>query len=520
MNILLLNDNPVVTKLVTLSAQKTSDNLDIVDELEDVAQKPYDLFVLDDAFYSEDVINVVKAKTSFSSSLYICSRDAKEVLGFTQTLKKPFLPTDLVEIFANVSKELESSVPAVEESIDEEIVEIEKEDELLEEVELEEELELNGLDDFELDDVSLDDSFAESVLDKDEVQEVQSLLEEVDIEFEYDIDKVAEKLSFTTVALTEFLEDFIAQALEFKGQLYGALDLDDYETVHSSAHQLKGVAANLSVTEAFNSLVIVDQLEDKDEIKAELDKFYLIIEKLNEFIHKASADTSSAMLDLEEVEDMEDFELELETEIDTPDDIAGIEEIKTQEEVEDMEDFELELETEVDTPDDVAGVEEETQEVEVEKEVEIEDMEDIELELETEVDTPDDVAGVEEEVSQSADLESQIESAVLALSKDDLASEVDADTIMDIEVDNLDGLDALSSEDIKIALGESEMEEIQIVDETEVDTDEIINEATSNVTKADGVEALKTLLTALSDKNVAASLKGMKININITLGDS
>jgi len=33
------------------------------------------------------------------------------------------------------------------------------------------------------------------------------------------------------------------------------------------------------------------------------------------------------------------------------------------------------------------------------------------------------------------------------------------------------------------------------------------------------VEALKKLLTALTNEDVAASLKGMKISINITLGD-
>jgi uncharacterized membrane protein len=35
----------------------------------------------------------------------------------------------------------------------------------------------------------------------------------------------------------------------------------------------------------------------------------------------------------------------------------------------------------------------------------------------------------------------------------------------------------------------------------------------------EGVEALKKLLKALSNEDVAASMKGMKININITLGD-
>ena len=36
MKILLLNDNPVVNKLVTLSAQKTSDKLDVVNSIDSI----------------------------------------------------------------------------------------------------------------------------------------------------------------------------------------------------------------------------------------------------------------------------------------------------------------------------------------------------------------------------------------------------------------------------------------------------------------------------------------------------
>ncbi len=50
--------------------------------------------------------------------------------------------------------------------------------------------------------------------------------------------------------------------------------------------------------------------------------------------------------------------------------------------------------------------------------------------------------------------------------------------------------------------------------------DEKPSEAQKNVDSGNsGVEALKKLLKALSNEDVAASLKGMRININITLGD-
>ena len=90
MNILLLNDNPVVTKLVTLSAQKTSDELEIVSSLEEIKTNEYDLLVVDDGLYSDDTYSLLKEKITFSHSLFICARETQEVDGFDDTLKKPF----------------------------------------------------------------------------------------------------------------------------------------------------------------------------------------------------------------------------------------------------------------------------------------------------------------------------------------------------------------------------------------------------------------------------------------------
>jgi len=53
--ILLLNDNPVVNKLVTLSAQKTSDELDVVNSIDDIDSRSYDLLVVDDTSYSDEM---------------------------------------------------------------------------------------------------------------------------------------------------------------------------------------------------------------------------------------------------------------------------------------------------------------------------------------------------------------------------------------------------------------------------------------------------------------------------------
>ncbi|MEA2073328.1 MAG: DNA topoisomerase IV, partial [Campylobacterota bacterium] len=112
-------------------------------------------------------------------------------------------------------------------------------------------------------------------------------------------------------------------------------------------------------------------------------------------------------------------------------------------------------------------------------------------------------------------------------------SELDEETLLDIVSGDMDALDGLTSRDLKLAVGEDveELEEeISTEDTTTSAIEETVTEDMSDVEEEveeeeleegpDGVEALKNLLAALNDKNVAASMKGMKISINITLGDN
>ena len=87
------------------------------------------------------------------------------------------------------------------------------------------------------------------------------------------------------------------------------------------------------------------------------------------------------------------------------------------------------------------------------------------------------------------------------------------------DLQGLDDFDSLSSKDLKLAIGE-EIQEEEIPELEEEREDEDLREDTSTEKTDSGVEALKKLLKALSNEDVAASLKGMKININITLGDN
>ncbi|CAI6152816.1 MAG: hypothetical protein SPLUMA2_SPLUMAMAG2_00301 [uncultured Sulfurimonas sp.] len=178
MNILLINDNPVVNKLVTLSAQKTSDNLEVVDSLENLESSTYDLVVIDDTLYSDELHMELNAKVQYSSSLYICARDAEEVSDFTKILKKPFLPTDLVELFSVLSKVVdEIDLSVLDEHENEASLELQELEDEIEELEsLDEELDLG-----ELEDDLEEEMTGDRILDDEEAQKVKDLLEETDM---------------------------------------------------------------------------------------------------------------------------------------------------------------------------------------------------------------------------------------------------------------------------------------------------------------------------------------------------
>ncbi len=456
MNILLLNSNPVVNKLVTLSVQKTSDELHTAENIEAIESGDYDLLIIDDALYSDEAMDEIASKISFSESLFICSKDAQERAEFTKTLKKPFLPTDLVETLIALAKMVDTVELDKMDSIEESDFDALADDALFHDFETDESLddlddldaleEVEDLDMFDTsdeaayNDAALEDVKEEGVLDKDELQEVQSLLEETETEGFDDFD-------FGTTPDEE--ED---DALDFEDD---ALELEDIQT-------------------------------PKEELME--DSFSFEEEELEEdALHGLEEETDE--------EEMLDFEEEAQ------------EEVEPQEELEetlDEDDFEEEELEEDDLEEELEEVEpqEEVEKALQEDEVEEENLEEEEL----------------EEEFEEEDLASQIQEAVDSLSDEDLQSELDEDILLSIG--------SLTSRDLKLAIGEEVQEEqpdfydAKTSQDATSETTEVQRSIEHSNQNGNGVEALKKLLKALSNEDVAASLQGMKININITLGDA
>ncbi len=209
MRVLLFNDNPVVTKLVTLSAQKTGDELEVCSDIESLGSSEVDLLIVDDGLYNDESAITLGVSVTASQHLFMANRGSSKPEGFEHTINKPFLPTDLVELFTMISNSLESTS---DDSIDDELTldmeEIEDEIDLKIDDDLDTlddlgALDLDGIEaesdalmDFDLEDkietddsenLTLEEETQESVLDKDDLAEVQSLLEDEDETAEDDI---------------------------------------------------------------------------------------------------------------------------------------------------------------------------------------------------------------------------------------------------------------------------------------------------------------------------------------------
>lgn len=276
MNILLINDNPVVNKLVTLSAQKTSDNLEVVDSLENLESSTYDLVVIDDTLYSDELHMELNAKVQYSSSLYICARDAEEVSDFTKILKKPFLPTDLVELFLVLSKvvdeidlsvldehENEASLELQElEELEDEIEDLEGLDELEDEIEelesLDEELDLG-----ELEDDLEEEMTGDRILDDEEAQKVKDLLEETDMNIDDELLLEAEEE--VEVETEEEIDIDIASQIENSVE---DLSEEDLESEIDEGTLLNIVSGDLDSLTSRDMKIAVG--EDVDSVEAEV----------------------------------------------------------------------------------------------------------------------------------------------------------------------------------------------------------------------------------------------------------
>ncbi len=116
MRMLLINQNPIVSKLAGLSAQKAG--LEIVEEpaLDTLETSGYDVLFIDDAKLEGSSPEELRSRTGAEKICLIYGDDDNRMEGFDYYIRKPFLPTEMVDLMTEIRDEM--SMPKMEESIE------------------------------------------------------------------------------------------------------------------------------------------------------------------------------------------------------------------------------------------------------------------------------------------------------------------------------------------------------------------------------------------------------------------
>jgi hypothetical protein len=101
MKILLINNNPVISRLLGLCTRDEHIALDEVVSAETVEKFSYDIVVVDEASYVNDVQDLLEVLEARKKVFISYSGEAMR--GFDETVKKPFLPSQITNIFESIT---------------------------------------------------------------------------------------------------------------------------------------------------------------------------------------------------------------------------------------------------------------------------------------------------------------------------------------------------------------------------------------------------------------------------------
>ena len=225
MHILLINANPVVSRLLVLCTRDDAVLLDEVSCVEDVQSDAYDIVFIDEASYSRDVADLLR-KLGVAKKVFISYR-SDAMRGFDITIKKPFLPSQITDIIKDIG------VSDLEPAIEEETLNIEKR-------EVEEEIPhifpLSS-DEEHVEEEIFEEISEPTVLDGDEIEKIKALL---DMEDDQDIlEEILSDEALESRKVELIKEQLIAEGLEI---------VDEDEIVEELSITLDGTLEKYSET--------------------------------------------------------------------------------------------------------------------------------------------------------------------------------------------------------------------------------------------------------------------------------
>lgn len=218
MNILLINDNPVVSRLLVLCTRGEHIGLDEVKRVEDMEDVRYDILFVDDASYVDD-IDVLLEDKRIRKKVFI-SYAEEEVKGFDKTIKKPFLPSQIMNVIESVDM---SEIIEDQEEENISIFPLSKEEEIVEEEVLPDIFPL-PIEDEETDDIfELEENAGTEILNSSEIEKIKALLD-MDDEIEMNDEAPLSDDEYEARKVKVIKEQLIADGLEIVEELSIVVD--------------------------------------------------------------------------------------------------------------------------------------------------------------------------------------------------------------------------------------------------------------------------------------------------------
>ncbi|NPA56810.1 MAG: hypothetical protein GXO19_03630 [Epsilonproteobacteria bacterium] len=108
MRLLLINKNPVVSRMMQMSVPKAGFDIEECESVYDLPTGEYEVVVIDDEMYDQNFLQDIKQNIKYYQLGIITSAKSGNLQDFDFVLTKPFLPTDLIEILRRVKGEIEN----------------------------------------------------------------------------------------------------------------------------------------------------------------------------------------------------------------------------------------------------------------------------------------------------------------------------------------------------------------------------------------------------------------------------
>ncbi len=562
MKILLLNENPVVSRLVSLSAKKMSYDFEELNAYSENLGN-YDVIVVD----SDTPAPLKILKEKCDRLIFLAPRNQNVEDIDAQILQKPFLPTDFLNLLNNKDANKHTSIDLPMLSNDENPyadISLDLDNLNLDDLPDENSLDINseGMEDLSFDDDAQDDNANKTLETQNLEQETIKEQTQEDTQTDLDLtledgesekeDLSQEHTALDTEPSLDELDDKNDEDLEIKEddkneEIEKQELLDDSKTntleMQEELSESQDDNANKTLeTQNLEQETIKEQTQEDTQIDLDLTLEDGESEKEDLSQEHTALDTEPSLDELDDKndEDLEDNK-ELQANISDFDDLPEVEEQEKEMDFDDLPEVE-EQEKEMDF-DDLPVVEEQ------EKEMDFDDLpEDAEFlgqakdNEESEEVLEEFAPVVEEDVQDEMDdftsnlsTQDQIKEELAQL--DELDYGIDSDNSSKVLEDfkdepilddkelgtneeevvvpnlNISDFDALKESDIQEALGEEILEKNEepiVSDATKDDnSEEIVNELSQSIAGA--------ITSSIKDDTLKAALKGMNMNININI---